>query len=57
MESKQIEKKKILAPEIMKTFYKAIHSKMYNKKINLGNKIKLGSIEKVLILSLFFVRY
>ncbi len=57
MESKQIEKKKILAPEIMKTFYKAIHSKMYNKKISLGNKIKLGSIEKVLILSLFFVRY
>ena len=42
-ESKKINKKKIIASEIMKAFYRAIHSKMFNKRINIKkkNKIKL----------------
>ncbi len=57
MESKKIDKKKIIAAEIMKSFYKAIHSKLYNKEIRFKNKVKLSAIEKVYILLLFFVRY
>ena len=56
-ESKKINKRKIIASEIMKTFYKAIHSKMFKKEINLKKKIRLNSLEKILILSLFFIRY
>ena len=56
-ESKKINKKKIIASEIMKTFYKAIHSKMFKKEINLKKKIRLNSLEKILILFLFFIRY
>ena len=41
----------------MKTFYKAIHSKMYKREINLKKKIRLNSLEKILILFLFFIRY
>ena len=37
-ESKKINKRKIIASEIMKTFYKAIHSKMFKKEINLKKK-------------------
>lgn len=56
-ESKKINKRKIIASEIMKTFYKAIHSKMFKKEINLKKKIRLNSLEKILILFLFFIRY
>tara|TARA_A100001015_G_C15041352_1_gene739863 strand:- start:1350 stop:2186 length:837 start_codon:yes stop_codon:yes gene_type:complete len=57
MESKKIDKKKIIAAEIMKSFYNAIHSKLYNKEIRFKNKVKLGLIEKAYILFIFFVRY
>ncbi len=56
-ESRKINKQKIIASEIMKTFYKAIHSKMFKKKVNLKKKIRLNSLEKILILFLFFLRY
>ena len=57
LEKKKIKKTKIIASEVMKTFYKAIHSKLFKKKINLNKKIKLNSFEKILILLLFFMRY
>lgn len=56
-ESKKIQKRKIIASEIMKTFYKAIHSKLFKKRINLKQRIKLSSFEKTFILLLFFIRY
>ncbi len=57
IESKKICKKKIVASEIMKKFYEAIHSKMFKKKIYFEKKIKLNSFEKIFILFFFFIRY
>ena len=57
LESNSICKKQIIASEIMKNFYQAIHRKMFNKKINFKKKIRLNSIEKVFILSKFLIRY
>ena len=53
--SKKLDKNKIIASEIMKSFYKAIHSKMYRKKINYKKKIKLNFLDKIFIL-IFFLR-
>ena len=57
IEAKNISKKKIIASEIMKTFYKAIHTKMFKKKIDIEKKIKLNNFQKIYILILFTVRY
>ncbi len=57
IESKKICKKKIIASEIMKTFYKALHSKMFKKRIYYEKRIRLNSFEKLYILFLFFIRY
>ena len=57
LEKKKIKKTKIIASEVMKIFYKAIHSKLFKKRINLNKKIRLNPFEKILILLLFFVRY
>ena len=57
IEAKKISKKQIIASEIMKTFYKAIHKKMFKKKIHIEKKIKLNYFQKIYILVLFAVRY
>ncbi len=57
IEAKKISKKQIIASEIMKTFYKAIHAKMFKKKIDIEKKIKLNYFQKIYILVLFSVRY
>ena len=57
IEAKNISKKQIIASEVMKTFYKAIHTKMYKKNINIEKKIKLNYLQKVYILVLFAVRF
>ena len=57
IEAKKISKKQIIASEIMKTFYKAIHTKMFKKKIHIEKKIKLNYFQKIYILVLFAVRY
>ncbi len=57
IESKDINKKKIIASEIMKTFYQAIHSKMFKRNIQIKKRIRLNSFEKIHILFLFFIRY
>ena len=57
IEAKKISKKQIIASEIMKTFYKAIHTKMFKKKINIEKKIKLNYFQKIYILFSFAVRY
>ena len=57
IEAKKISKKQIVASEIMKTFYKAIHTKMFKKKIHIEKKIKLNYFQKIYILVLFAVRY
>ena len=57
IEAKKISKKKIIASEIMKTFYKASHTKMFKKKIDLEKKIKLNYFQKIYILVSFAVRY
>ena len=57
IEAKKISKKQIIASEIMKTFYKAIHTKMFKKKICIEKKIKLNYFQKIYILILFAVRY
>ena len=46
---KSMDKKKLIGSEIMKLFYKKIHSKMFRKKINLKKKIKLNLFDKILI--------
>ena len=48
---KSLDKKKMIGSEIMKLFYKKIHSKMFRKKINLEKKVKLNFFDKV---SIFF---
>ena len=57
IEAKKISKKQIIASEIMKKFYKAIHTKMFKKKICIEKKIKLNYFQKIYILILFAVRY
>ena len=57
IEAKKIGKKQIIASEIMKTFYKAIHTKMFKKKIDIEKKIKLNYFQKIYILVSFAVRY
>ena len=57
IEAKNISKKKIIASEIMKTFYKAIHTKMFKKNIDIEKKIRLNYFQKIYILVLFAVRY
>ena len=57
IEAKKISKKQIIASEIMKTFYKAIHTKMFKKKIDIEKKIKLNYFQKIYILVSFAVRY
>ena len=52
---KKMNPKKILAPEIMKIFYKSIHTKMYRKKISFDKKIRLNNFEKIYILIKFFL--
>ena len=49
--SKKIDKKKIIASEVMKHFYKKIHKKMFGKHLNLEKKVKLGLFDKF---SIFF---
>ena len=53
--SKKLNKNKIVASEMMKSFYKTIHLKMYEKKINYKKKIKLNFLDKMFIL-IFFLR-
>jgi phytoene synthase len=52
---KKMNVKKLLAPEIMKLFYKSLHSKMYKKKINFDKKVRLNNFEKIYILTKFFL--
>jgi phytoene synthase len=53
--SKKIEKKKIIASEIMKKFYQKLHKKMYKKKLNFKKKVRLNIYDKISILmSLIF---
>ena len=56
VESKSLDKKKIIASEIMKLFYKKIHKKMFNKHININKRIKLSIWDKVSIFYNFYVR-
>ena len=56
VESKSLDKKKIIASEIMKLFYKKIHRKMFRKHININNRIKLSTLDKVSIFYDFYVR-
>ena len=51
-----LDKNKIVASELMKQFYKKIHQKMFNKKIDLKKKIKLNFFDKTLILVNFIFR-
>ena len=51
-----LDKKKIIASELMKQFYKKIHKKMFNKNINIQEKIKLNFFDKIFILIGFIFR-
>ena len=50
------DKKKIVASELMKEFYKKIHKKMFKKKIYLKKKVKLNFFDKTIILFKFIFR-
>lgn len=56
IESKSLDKKKIIASEIMKLFYKKIHKKMFKKHININKRIKLSIWDKISIFYNFYVR-
>ena len=56
IESKSLDKKKIIASEIMKLFYKKIHKKMFKKHININKRIKLSIWDKISIFYDFYVR-
>ena len=56
MLSINLDKKKIIASELMKQFYKKIHKKMFNKNINIKKKVKLNFFDKILILTNFIIR-
>ena len=51
-----LDQKKMIGSEIMKLFYKKIHSKMYKKKINYKKKIRLSFFDKILIFFKFSCR-
>ncbi len=51
-----LDKKKIVASELMKEFYKKIHKKMFKKKINIKKKVKLNFFDKTIILVNFILR-
>ena len=51
-----LDKKKIVASELMKEFYKKIHKKMFKKKINIKKKVKLNFFDKTIILINFILR-
>ena len=53
---RHIDKKKIIASEIMKLFYKKIHKKMFKKHININKRIKLSIWDKISIFYNFYVR-
>ena len=53
---KDLDKKKIIELKKIKMFYKKIHSKMFNKKINLHKKVKLNFFDKIFILFQFSLR-
>ena len=54
--SKNLDKKKIVASELMKEFYKKIHKKMFKKNINIKKKVKLNFFDKTLIFISFILR-
>ena len=54
--SKNLDKKKIIASELMKQFYKKIHKKMFNKNIDIEKKVRLNFFDKTLILIQFIFR-
>ena len=54
--SKKLNKKQIIASEIMKFFYEALHKKMYNKKVDLTRKVRLNPLDKFQIFLKFLVR-
>ena len=54
--SKKLNEKQIIASEIMKFFYKALHKKMYNKKVDLTRKVRLNLLDKFQIFLKFLVR-
>ena len=56
VESKGLDKKKIIASEIMKLFYEKIHKKMFEKHININKRIKLSIWDKVSIFFNFYIR-
>ena len=56
IESKSLDKKKIIAPEIMKLFYKKIHKKMFKTQININKRIKLSIWDKISIFYNFYLR-
>ena len=56
VELKQLDKKKLIASEIMKLFYKRIHKKMFGKYINIDKRIKLSIWDKVSIFYSFYIR-
>ena len=56
IESKSLDKKKIIASEIMKLFYKKIHKKMFKKHININKRIKLSILDKISIFYNYYVR-
>lgn len=55
-ETLELDKNKILAPELMKLFYYKIFKKMYAKDISIQEKVRLSVWDKLIILLNFFVR-
>ena len=56
IESKSLDKKKIIEPEIMKLFYIKIHKKMFKKQININKRIKLSILDKISIFYNYYLR-
>jgi len=54
--SKRIDKKKVIASEVMKHFYRKIHKKMFNKHLDLKKKVKLSFFDKISIFFYFIAR-
>ncbi len=54
--AKKIARSKIIASEIMKLFYRKIHEKMWQKKIDFEKKIKLNLFDKILIMLKILIR-
>ena len=53
LESRKIDRNKIIASELMKVFYKSIHEKMHKKFINVKKRIKLSNMEKIILITKF----